>query len=154
MSEPSEKPDSLITGLTTVARSSKGRMLIAAAWPYLLAAATLVAGWVGHAYYIEPRLAEVEKRVPVIDAMAADVRGLRQDFAEFRTNGQRSIIRVGRQAAYATAEAEAFEAPGVKAKKQGWAEKYASAYERMVAREGVTPDVAYTALGMQVAVPQ
>jgi hypothetical protein len=149
MTEP--EADSLITGLATAARSRKGRTLLAAAWPWLLAAATFGGGLVVEAQQLEPRVVGMAAD---IKAMAADLKGLRASVVASQTTDQHNIIRIGRQAAYATAEAESYESPGVKAKKQAWAEKYAAAYERMVAREGVTPEVAYTALGMQVAVPQ
>jgi len=147
---PAYSPDSFTEGLAAAARSRKGRSLIAAAWPYVLAAATAVGGWVAKSQQLEPRLVVIEQRLGPI---AADIAAVRKQVTEFTTTEQRKTVRVGRQAAYATAAAEAYETPATRTKKQAWAQKYADAYERMVVHEDVTPDVAYTALFKQVNVP-
>jgi hypothetical protein len=151
MTEPErEKPDSLYVHLAGAARSRKGQRLIAVAWPWLLAGTTAIAGYVGRSMQIDPRLVAIERR---LDLIASDVKATRDSMLEFQTTQKQRIVRIGRQAAYATAGFEAYEAPKVRAQKQAWAEKYAIAFERLVTQEGESPSTAYTALFKQVDVP-
>lgn len=149
MSEPEK--DSLITGLTTVANSRKGRTLIAAALPYVAAALLPAAGWVAKSMQVEPRMLAMETKLTDIDKTLA---AMSHDLAELRTTEQQKIIRVGKQAAYATAGFEAFESSKARAQKRAWAANYADTFERMVTgSEHVSLDAAYAVMAQKVAPP-
>lgn len=152
MSEPSEKPDSLITGLTTVVQSRKGRTALAAAWPWLLAAATFAGGLVVRSLQIEPRLSAMELQLKDI---AKDTSATRVDVIDLKTTEQQKIIRIGKQAAYATAGFESYESSKVRAQKRAWAANYADTFERMVTgSEHVSIDAAYAVMAQKIAPPQ
>lgn len=156
MTEPSkpeqerEAPDSFYMHLGAAAKSRTGHKVLVYVWPYLFAILTAVGGYVTRSLELEPRLVKIETNLGTI---ASDIQALRLGMAKFTAEEQHKTIRVGRQAAYATAGFEAYEPPKLKAQKQAWAEKYGAAYDRMVTREGASPEVAYTALFKQVDVP-
>lgn len=121
--------------------------------PYLLYAlggvATWAGGWVSKSVQVETEFA----------ASRLDRAQLRAEIAALRDevrralDGRKEVIRVGKQAAYATAALEAYEPAALLQKKRVYGAKYAAAYERMVHGDGVSADTAYTALFRPAELP-
>lgn len=138
-----------IRAAARLARSSRVRTLLTTLAAVAVPAITAAAGWAAKS--IETQAA-IAANATQLTELTHQVAALRTELATFSAT-QRNVIRIGRQAAYATAGFQAYESTKVREQKRAWAEKYANAFERMVVQEGQPPAVAYAALFEQVAVP-
>lgn len=138
-----------IQAAATLARSSRLRTLLS----WLGALLLPVAGsFVGYA------IKSVETRSGY-ELLRADVAATRADLSALRaevaagSGVERKVLAIGRQAAYATAGFQAYEPEKLKRQKDAWAISYAQSYERLVTRDGLSPQAAYSVLFEKVAVP-
>lgn len=144
-----EQTNSLADGLGTLGRSKRVRAWLVASWPFLLSVLTAAAGWIAHSALLEPRVAASEA---MHVSEAKDIAEIKTAMLTLTAHEQQNLLRIGRQAAYATAGFEAYETAKVRAQKCAYAEKYAVAYERMV-RQGESPEAAFAALFREAGVP-
>lgn len=148
MSENGSGYDS-IAAAARLAQSSRVRTLLTTLAAVAVPALTAAGGWAAKS--IETQAA-VAANAAQLTELTRQVAALRTEIAAL-SSAQRNVVRIGKQAAYATAGFQAYEPAKVRAQKQAWADRYAAAYERMVVQEGQPPAVAYAALFEQVAVP-
>jgi hypothetical protein len=145
----SEQRIDSLAAAATLARSSRLRTLLSWLGALLLPLAGSMVGYV---------VKSVETRSGY-ELLRADVAATRADLATLRTEVaagagvERKVLRIGKQAAYATAGFQAYEPPKLRVQKSAWAKSYAESYERLVVRDGLTPEAAYAALFEQVAIP-
>ena len=145
----SEQRIDSLAAAATLARSSRLRTLLSWLGVLLLPVVGHFAGYAQKA--METRSGYELLRADVA-AARADVTALRAEVAAGATV-ERKVLRIGKQAAYATAGFQAYEPERLRRQKQAWAKSYAESYERLVTRDGLTPDGAFAALFEQVAVP-
>lgn len=124
-----------------LAQSTRVRALLGYLWLLLLPAFGAASGYFVKATETKTELVALRLQQA---AFTRDIASLRD---EVRANLalRRETIRVGKQAAYATAALEAYEAASLLKKKRVYGDKYAAAYEKMTL-DGQSADVAYTAL--------
>lgn len=145
----SGQPMDSLAAAATLARSSRLRTLLSWLGALLLPLAGSLVGYV---------VKSVETRSGY-ELLRADVAATRKDLAALRTEVaagagvERKVLRIGKQAAYATAGFQAYEPEKLRKQKQAWAKSYAESYERLVVRDGLAPDAAFAALFDQVAIP-
>ena len=149
MSEPERIPIDSIAAAAHLARSSRLRTVLAWLGALLLPIAGSVAGYIVKS--VETRTGYELLRADVA-AARADVTALRAEVAAGATV-EHKVLRIGKQAAYATAGFQAYESEKLRTKKQAWATSYAESYEKLVMRDGLSPDAAYAVLFERVAVP-
>jgi hypothetical protein len=142
-------PIDSIAAAATLARSSRLRTLLSWLGALLLPVAGSFVGYVAKS--VETRSGYELLRADVA-ATRADLAALRVEVAA-AAGVERKVLRIGKQAAYATAGFQAYEPDKLRRQKQSWAKSYAESYERLVTRDGLTPDAAFAVLFEQVAVP-
>lgn len=146
-----EPQDSLSDGLSKVVGSRQARSLFRTALPWLLwlltAAASSFAGWVVKSYQVDTQFADVRL---MLTEQKTQIESLRADVIE-ALDLRKEIMRVGKQAAFATAGFQAYESAGRKKLKGDYAARYAEAYETLARKKGA--DAAYADLFANVALP-
>lgn len=147
MSEP--QPMDSLAAAATLARSSRLRTLLAWLGALLLPIAGSVAGYVVKS--VETRTGYELLRTELA-AARAEIAAVRADVAA-GAGVERKVLRIGKQAAYATAGFQAYEPDKLRRQKQAWAKSYAESYEKLITRDGLSPDAALAVLFEQVAVP-
>lgn len=143
--------DSLSEGLGQALGSRQAKSMLRSALPYLLwalsAAVTSFGGWVVKSYQVERQFTDVRLMLTEQKNQIESLRvELRQALAQ-----QPEILRVGKQAAFATAGFQAYESSSRKKLKTDYATKYANAYETLAQKKGA--EVAYADLFANVALP-
>lgn len=123
-----ERYDS-IRAAERLAQSSRLRAVAAALWPFLAPGLALAAGWVGRGIGIADQLAA---NTAAVDRLGAKVATLTTTVEGNRIQEERRTVAIGRQAAYATAGFQAYEPTRLKEQKRTYAEKYATAYRRLI----------------------
>jgi hypothetical protein len=138
-----------IRAAARLARASRVRTLLTTLAAIAVPAITGAAGWAAKSIETQRGIAA---NAIELGELRKEISALRTELASFSAV-QRNVVRVGRQAAFATACCQAYEPPKLREQKRAWAERYATAFERMVVQEGQPPAIAYAALFEQVAVP-
>lgn len=141
--------DSFSKALGDAAKSTKGKTLIAMLRPYVVAALMAAGGWLAHSWRVGERMEAAEARDK---KMAEDVAAIKLELTRWRTKEQQELLQVGKQAAYATAFAAAYETAKRKKDKRSYANDYASAYETML-NDGKPPEFIFRTLLRDVELP-
>lgn len=155
---PAEDHDSFTAGLAAAARSRKGRTLLARLWPFVLAGATAVAGWIASKADSKAELAQAIALAQGQQQVLAAIADLRAEMLsqDLRKPGRVTRLERGEYFAWrALAEVRAFslaaEPLKSRAVKELQGSKFAHGFDTRAA--GRDPATAYEELFAAVAVP-